>query len=238
MDNVKIFTDKSELAKAAAKDAIKTLKSAIAEYGEAVWLLAGGTTPEAAYAVIAQKHLDAIDWSRVTFTIGDERIAPLNSPDSNWHTAEKILLKHIPKASFLRPESEKSAENGAGEYEKLLAHLPKTAGGLPRFDLVWLGMGEDGHTLSLFPNHTDFQPTKNLVIPVYNSPKPPDDRISLTLPALVGAQHTVILTSGSSKSDAIKSALQPTNDLPIAQAARITHATWYIDQAAAKSLPK
>lgn len=229
-----VFANKQEVAEAAAGDAIITLSKAIAQHEIVTWVLAGGTTPETAYRIIAAKYLTAIDWSHVTFVIGDERIAPNDSPDSNWHTAEEALLKQLPQATFLRPTSEESAESGAGEYAKKLATLPKTDNGLPRFDLVWLGMGEDGHTLSLFPNHPDFATTDQLVIPIHNSPKPPADRISLTLAGLGGAHHTIILATGSGKAEILKDAMQPTSDLPVAQAARTTNAMWFLDQDAAK----
>jgi 6-phosphogluconolactonase len=234
MNNVMIFSNKQDVAEAAAGDTIITLSKAIAQHGNVTWVLAGGTTPEAAYRIIAAKYLAAIDWSHVTIVIGDERIAPFDSTDLNWHVAQEALLQYLPQATFLRPASEESAENGAGEYAKKLATLPKTDDGLPRFDLVWLGMGEDGHTLSLFPNHPDFKPTDQLVIPVRNSPKPPADRISLTLTALRGARHTIIMATGPGKAEILKDAMQPTSDLPVAQAARITNAMWYFDEDAAK----
>lgn len=236
MDTVNIFPDKTALAHAAASDAIDTLQQAIDTHGSATWVLAGGTTPEAAYGIIASTYLEDVDWSKVTILIGDERIAPLDSPESNWHQAEQLLLKHIPQATLLRPKSNETAESGAGEYQKQLASLVKNQAGLPRFDLVWLGMGEDGHTLSLFPNHPDFAPTDQLVIPVHDAPKPPADRLSLTLAALQNSQKTLILSSGNGKAKILEAALSPTSDLPIAQAARLTHANWYVDQAAAELL--
>lgn len=236
MRPLEIFPDKHALAESAAAHAVTTLQNAVAQHGTATWVLTGGTTPELAYRLLADHYLGQLDWSKVTFIMGDERIAPLNSPDSNWHMAEQLLLKHIPQATFLRPVSNQTAEVGAGEYRGQLSHLPQR-NGLPRFDLVWLGMGEDGHTLSLFPNHPDFTPTEQLVIPVHHSPKPPADRITLTLAALSGAQTTVILASGNGKANAVALAMQPSSSLPIAQAARLTHALWFLDQAAARLIP-
>lgn len=233
--NVEVFPDQHTLAQAAVRHAITTLSQAISKYGNATWVLAGGSTPKLAYELLASSHLDTIDWSRVTFVMGDERIAPLDSPDSNWHVAEQAFLQHIPHATFLRPRSDTSAESGAGEYKKTLSLLPKI-NGFPRFDLVWLGMGEDGHTLSLFPNHPDFQPTPQLVIPVHHSPKPPVNRLTLTLAALRGAQTTIILAAGDNKAAAVKQAMKSDDISPIAQAAHLTHATWFVDQAAAKLL--
>lgn len=236
MDTVQIFPNKLALAEAVAADTIAALKQAVQNNGTATWVLAGGSTPQAAYEIIARSYLKAINWAKVVVVLGDERIAPLDSPDSNWHQIEQVLLKYIPQATLLRPNSNETAESGAGEYEKQLAKLPKNSDGLPRFDVTWLGMGEDGHTLSLFPDHPDFLSTDHLVIPVHHSPKPPANRLSFSLTVLQGSEKTLILASGKDKSTALASALSPTSDLPIAQAARLTSASWYVDQAAAALL--
>lgn len=235
MNSIEIFADTHALARAAVDTTIATLREAITEYGAATWVLTGGTTPALAYQLLAEQSLDQIDWSHVTIIMGDERIVPLDSPDSNWHMAEQVLLKRIPQATFLRPLSDQTAEIGAGEYATQLAALPQHKG-LPRLDLVWLGMGEDGHTLSLFPHHPGLISTNQLVIPIHSSPKPPSDRFTLTFAALGGAQKTIILAAGESKAEAVKQALQPDSTLPIAQAARLTHAAWLIDEAAARLL--
>jgi 6-phosphogluconolactonase len=228
--DVRVFQTKIELAEAAASHAIATLNSTIQKQGHATWVLAGGTTPELAYQIIADNYLGAVDWSKVTFIMGDERIAPLDSPQSNWHAAETILLRHIPHATFLRPHSDVAAEQGAGEYDQIIAGLPKNNTGLPQLDLVWLGMGEDGHTLSLFPHHPGLGATDRYVIPIHNSPKPPADRISLTFAALRGAVECVIMASGSSKAHALKQ-IKNGVDLPVARAATYpAHTTWLVDR--------
>lgn len=236
MNSLQIFENKQDLANEAAKRAVDILQEATLQYGSATWVLAGGTTPELAYKVIATTYLDSLDWSKVMFVMGDERIAPLTSSDNNWHAAEAALLRHIPDATFLRPKSDQSAEVARDDYIMQLESLPKNASGQPRLDLVWLGVGEDGHTLSLFPGHPDFTQTDRLVAAVHNSPKPPSNRISLTLHALMSAEHCDILAAGEGKADALSQALQPDNLLPIAQAARATSASWLIDTTAASRL--
>lgn len=236
MDSLKIFPDKQHLAQAVAQATISSLAQAIQKYGHATWVLAGGTTPEAAYRIIAQNYLGTVDWPHVTILIGDERIAPLTSPDSNWHIAEQILLHALPAATLLRPRSNQTAEDAADDYSRQLAQLPLTANGYPRLDVVWLGMGEDGHTLSLFPGHPDSYAT-GLVVPVRNSPKPPSERITLTFEALHGAQTTYILAAGQGKAAVIQQAIRsPMSQLPIAKAAHITRAEWYLDIPAASLL--
>lgn len=227
------FTSKQLLAKAAAEHAVATLNAAIATKGSAIWVLAGGSTPMQAYQYITEHLIGDLDWSKVTFLIGDERSGPLDGPDNNWHAIHQAFLHHIPKTSQHRPATDQPTNQAAGDYATQITALlqqPNTT-----FDLVWLGMGPDGHTLSLFPGHENDLTANSLVIPIYNSPKPPSERISLTLVALAHATTTVILAAGNDKADAVQQAQQSDCSLPIAQAARITNALWMIDAAAASA---
>lgn len=233
MSTVQVFNDKTELAESAAKQSTNILRSAIDTYGAATWVLAGGSTPLLAYKIIASNYPDAVDWSKVTVIIGDERIGALDSPDNNWHTIDEIIGK-LP-TDKLRPLSDLTAEDAAANYNQKLSALPKADNNLPRLDLVWLGVGEDGHTLSLFPRHESLLPSADLVIPVHNSPKPPSDRISLSLRALQGTQHALILAAGADKKEAVAAAQKNIN-LPIALACSIieTHEgkdEWLVDKA-------
>ncbi|MDB5176654.1 MAG: 6-phosphogluconolactonase, 6-phosphogluconolactonase [Candidatus Saccharibacteria bacterium] len=235
MSNVQIFDDKSLLAEEVATQTIAILTGAIEQQGRAVWVLAGGSTPLLAYKIIAEKYHDAIDWKNITLLIGDERIGPLDGPDNNWHAIEQVL--GVLPTNNIRPRSDHSAEYAASSYLQQLQSLPTNKGGLPRLDLVWLGVGNDGHTLSLFPGHDSILPTRQLVIPVHDSPKPPADRISLSLRALSGAKSAMIIASGADKQSAI-SAAQRGGYSPIALAAGIidTHdgkVSWLLDRDAA-----
>ena len=235
MSTMQLFDDKTSLAYAAARQAVNILHATIEKKGRAVWVLAGGSTPLLAYKIIAGEYRDALDWTKVTVIIGDERIGPLDNPDNNWHTIDQVL--GVLPTSKIRPRSDHSAEYAASSYQQQLQSLPKTSSGLPCLDLLWLGVGEDGHTLSLFPQHPGILPTNRLVIPVHDSPKPPADRISLSLRALTGAKSAMILTSGTDKQPAVTAALHNGHS-PIALAAGIieTHkgkVDWFIDYDAA-----
>lgn len=235
MSAIRTFEDKDQLASAAAKAATDILWASINKYDQATWVLAGGSTPLAAYRVIATGYQSAIDWSKVTLMLGDERIGALDGPNNNWHAINRILAT-LP-ARKLRPKSNLPIEEAAADYERYLSLIAKTDNGLPRLDLVWLGVGDDGHTMSLFPNHESMFPSGNLIIPVRNSPKPPRERISFSLRALQGAQNAMVLASGSEKRDAVRGALSGNNS-PVALAANIieTHegnVTWFIDNDAA-----
>lgn len=225
--NTQTFDSPIAVAEEAARSTIELLAQAIKQNGVATWVLAGGSTPNFAYSILADQYLEALDWSKVTFIIGDERIGPLDGPDNNWQLIEELFLQHIPEATFLRPKSDLSAEQAAADYASKLASVSS-------FDVTWLGMGPDGHTLSLFPGHENFDPADTRsVVPVHDSPKPPEDRISLTLHALTKSQTIIILATGESKREALSDALQPESSLPIAQAARLVPATlWLLDEAA------
>lgn len=237
MTDIKLHSDQQNLARAVAEKSIAIMRQAIADNGQCIWVLAGGSTPQLAYQVIADEHLDAVDWSRVTILIGDERIAPLDSDDSNWHQAEQALLHHIPEARLLRPRSDQTLDVAVNHYQQTVDSLPKGRSDAPHFDLVWLGVGEDGHTLSLFPGSPNLDNTTDLVLPVDDSPKAPAERLTLGSSALGDTANLLILASGHSKLSAITSAL--TNDaLPIGQIARLAAKSdakveWHLDGQAA-----
>lgn len=232
MNDVQVFDDGTGLAEAVAKQTCDALKAAIREYGSATWVLAGGSNPLLAYKVIAEQYTDALGWSLVTMIMGDERIGPSDGPDNNWHQIDQIL-GHLPAKKII-PNSDQSAEDAAAEYESHIAKLPHGENGVPRLDIVWLGMGADGHTLSLFPAHSSILPSSQLVTAVHNSPKPPSDRISLTLRTMQGAAIIMIVAMGSDKQPAVTNAIKG-GHTPIALVSNIvaTHrgkVSWFIDK--------
>jgi len=242
MADVRIEPDVQTVAELAAAEAWRVLTNVLAEHGEAVWVLAGGTAPTAAYQVLAQKYMSRVDWSRVYVLIGDERCVPAESPDSNWGQITKLLLDPlgIPAKNRLAPPIElASPELAAQKYAETLSLLPKAPNGAPRLDLVWLGVGEDGHTMSLFPGRPEAN-SHELVVAVHESPKPPADRITLTLAALGGVQVCSVLATGAGKATAIGRALQEDLTVPAARVAkRITETggkvTWMLDTQASAS---
>jgi 6-phosphogluconolactonase len=235
-----IFSTPQELAQAAADEAVRQLQKAIEMYGSATWVIAGGSSPLAAYRILAETALEALDWSKVHIVIGDERCVSFDSPDSNWTQAETVFLNKLSLSPLsLRPETDLPAEEAADRYQQHLQQLPQVRPGLPRLDHVWLGMGEDGHTLSLFPDHpSSQQETDRLAIAVHDSPKPPPDRISLTFRALQGAKSCLIMAAGAAKAPVVARINAGDQDLPVARAAGVIEAgggevTWLLDVAAA-----
>lgn len=233
--DAEVYEDQDAVSKAAAQYAVDVLQESVEDFGRATWVLAGGSTPMAAYRHIVAEHSTALDWSKVHLIIGDERCVPFDHPDSNWGAIMQVLdTLDIPQGNLITPTSITTPKTAAIEYENLIEAIPV-------FDLVWLGLGEDGHTLSLFPGHDTDLSSERLVIPVLDSPKPPSTRITLTLKALERARHCYILASGAGKADVVSLALAGDKHLPVARAA-LTIAeqgavTWLIDEAAALPQP-
>jgi 6-phosphogluconolactonase len=172
--------------------------------------------------------------------MGDERCVPVTDPDSNWGQAAAALLDHVPvpASHLLRPQGELGAEEAAGAYQAALAELPPAPGGAPRLEVVWLGVGEDGHCLSLFPGRPELEVTVRLVVGVHDSPKPPPDRVSLTLAALAGVERLLVLAAGAAKAEPVARARAGDDRLPITRAVAAVRAaggsvTWLLDRAAA-----
>jgi len=240
-ERVQVVEGPGELAEAAARAAMADLEAAVEAYGTATWVLTGGSTPAAAYRRLAAHDLRAgVEWDRVRVAMGDERCVPPDHPDSNWGQAAAALLDHVPVPAhhLLRPQGELGAEPAADAYQATLAALPAAPGGAPRLEVVWLGVGEDGHCLSLFPGRPEVEVGDRLVVPVHDSPKPPPDRVSLTLAALAGTERLLVLAAGAGKAGAVARARAGDDRLPVTRAVAAVRSaggsvTWLLDRAAA-----
>lgn len=251
MSRVEVVAGVGELAETAARLALADLETAVDAHGTCTWVLTGGGTPQGAYRRLARHDLrDSVEWGRVRVAMGDERCVPPGDPESNWGQAAAALLDHVPLADDqrLRIRVELGAEQAAADYEAVLNRLPRgdrrVAGRpgpeVPRFDLIWIGVGPDGHCLSLFPGRPEIEVADRLVVPVHGAPKPPPDRVSLTLAALAGAERLVVLAAASGKAEAVARARAGDPDLPITRAvAAVERAggtvTWLLDRRAASA---
>ena len=181
--------------------------------------LAGGETPRRCYELLREVQLD---WKHVQVYFGDERCLPSGDSHRNDSMAHAALLGHvaIPSGNVHAIPAERGAQVAAVDYARLLQQV------LP-LDLVLLGMGEDGHTASLFPDNpaTDLH---DIVVPVFNAPKPPAERVSLGMAALNSASEKIFLVAGKEKRDALAHIARG-EPLP---AARVRRAEWHIDRAA------
>jgi 6-phosphogluconolactonase len=169
-------------------------------------VLAGGRTPRALYARLAREKYD---WSRVEIFFSDERCVPPDHPDSNFRMARETLLSSV-RARVHRMHGETCDAAGYEEELRLVF-----GDGLPSFDLVFLGMGADGHTASLFPGDPALEETQRLVAKVA---RPDHQRLTLTLPVLAASKLAVFLVSGAEKREALRRVLAG-DDLPAARVA-------------------
>jgi 6-phosphogluconolactonase len=171
-------------------------------------VLTGGSSPRRAYELAAERDSD---WSAATVWFGDERCVPPDHADSNYGMAEDALLARLTaRPEVLRMEGELGPEAGAGGYE---AEVRARLGGEPRWDLLLLGLGPDGHVASLFPGKPEVQERSRLAVGVpLAGMEPQVPRISLTLPAINAARAVVLLVTGERKADAVARAFGPAPD--------------------------
>jgi 6-phosphogluconolactonase len=207
-----VFDTPEAVAAAAAVDIAESIRG-----GSRTLVLAGGTTPRRCYELLAGLE---VEWGRVTVLFGDERCVPASHPDSNYRMAREALLDHVAPASVHRIPGELGPDEAAAAYARVVA-------GLAPLDLVVLGVGEDGHTASLFPGDPALS-AKGWAVGVHNSPKPPPERVSLTLQALRGAHRVIILATGAGKAQAV--AMAKRQEVP---SGMIAGAIWLLDRAAA-----
>jgi 6-phosphogluconolactonase len=196
--------DAEAVAERAADAVERLIAAALRERDVCHVALAGGSTPERCHELLAERD---VDWSRVHVWEGDERCVPPDHEDANWLMIRRSLLDHVdvPVAQQHRMPGERGPDEGAALYED---ELRRVVGAEPVLDLVMCGMGPDGHTLSLFPGHDEVGERERLVVGVDDSPKPPPERITFTLPLVEMARRTMLLAAGASKQEALSAALE------------------------------
>ncbi len=182
-------------------------------------VLTGGTTPRLLYGMLAGMP---VEWGRVSLLFGDERCVPPTHPESNYRMAKETLLNRIDAGAVLRIPGELGAEEAAELYDAAVGRMQP-------LDLVLLGIGEDGHCASLFPGHPALDAT-GWAVPVHDAPKPPPDRVSLTLGCLRNARRVIFLVTGKAKAEAFRKALA--GEVP---AGMVPGAEWLVDFEAAAS---
>jgi 6-phosphogluconolactonase len=226
-----IVANPAELARVFA-DRFTSAARRVQTDGRALSLvLPGGSVAQAFLPVVAEA---SVDWALVDVFWGDERAVRPDHPESNYRLADELLLGRVAigRARVHRmPADGADLDAGARAYE---AELVRVLGDPPRFDVVLLGVGPDGHVCSLFPAHPALQETSRRVVAVTDSPKPPSRRLTLTLAALEGAD-IYIAAFGAAKAEVVREALTtPTSPLPVARAARAgKRAVFMLDRDAA-----
>jgi 6-phosphogluconolactonase len=236
---IEIFPTPDALADAVARHIVARSARAIGMGGRFTLVLSGGSTPRAAYSRLASHHLASrVKWRNVHVLWGDERCVPPDDPRSNYRMAKEVLLDRVPiqPRHIHRIRGEGFPEDAAEEYERVLRDLRQGHGPL---DLVLLGLGEDGHTASLFPGQTVVHEKGRWVLAT-PSPDTMMWRVTLTPPVINEARNVTFVVSGESKAARLQEVLQgPVDpDLLPAQAIQPIKGplTWMVDQAAASRL--
>lgn len=241
--NVVVVSDAAALAQEAARRFVSLAEAEIAERGRFTVSLSGGSTPRALFQLLTQPpHVTSIDWDRVHVFWGDERTVPPDDPQSNYRMAREALLDHvpIPPTQVHRILAENEPADAARRYAETLAEVFELEPGeVPEFGLMLLGIGADGHTASLFPGTRALDETERLVVENV-VPQLDTVRITLTVPVLTQARHTIVLAAGPDKAEAIQRAIEGPYD-PMQTPAQFVRKSvgeviWLLDEAAAAKL--
>jgi 6-phosphogluconolactonase len=243
---VQVFPDPEFVARAAADAVMEAATRASDRSGRFLVALSGGSTPRALYHHLASPgYSDRMPWDAFHVYWGDERCVPPTDPDSDYRMAKETLLDHvpIPPGRIHRISGEDPPDRAAEDYERLLRRsfgVPEGPAGLEdgaRFDLVLLGMGEDGHTASLFPGTGSVNETQRWAIRV-EADVSPRNRVSLTVPVLNAAARKLFLVTGVGKAPTLSRVLEGPRDPDLLPAQAIEDAEWFVDAAAASMLSR
>jgi 6-phosphogluconolactonase len=247
-DQVEIFDEASKLTRGAAERFVLLAAKAVEEHGVFSVALSGGSTPKALYQLMAADPAirSKVQWSKVHMFFGDERHVPPDHNDSNFRMADEAMIQalsseqlHLHRVLAELP----SAAEAAAEYEADLREFfePRglLEGGFPRFDLIFLGMGPDGHTASLFPNSSGLNEKTRWVVANWVE-KFQTDRITMTFPVLNAAAEVIVFVAGPEKASLLAEVLDPSTagtEYPVQKVKpRNGLKRWMIDAAAAGAI--
>jgi len=238
---VHTYPDLTALNQAAATYWVEQATQAIAQRAAFHVALTGGSTPQPLYRLLATPEVaNKLDWNCVHIYIGDERYVPHDHPDSNYGMVKACMLDQIaipPENLHPIPTQYEQAHDAAADYAEVLSSIASKTEQVPELDLIMLGMGEDGHTASLFPGTDILQVTDKTVAAVYVE-KLASWRVSMTYPTLNRAKQVMVLVSGEGKADILAHILQKDSETlyPIQSVSPAGEMHWFLDQAAAGKL--
>jgi 6-phosphogluconolactonase len=241
---IRIFKDRLALATALSSHVAQAAQASLLANGRFCVALSGGSLMEIIAPVLSTNPLrDRIDWSAWRIFWVDERWVPPSSPDSNFCLARRLLLSRVgvPGEHIHAMDDSKSPDETARACEAIIRRtLHVETGVFPRFDLVLLGLGEDGHVASLFPGHPALQESRRWVVPVFDAPKPPPVRVTMTLPVINHARRVAFVAAGYGKAGIVGRVLQPIDEDSEIPAQRVNpvhgERRWFLDEQACSSL--
>lgn len=240
---IHIFNDLEDLSRAAANLFIKQAEQSISERTRFLVALNGGSTPNLLFQLLATDEHEKADWSKVHVFWGDERCVPPDDASSSYGQARDILLSHvlIPDVNIHRIKGELGPVEASKEYSLLLKKSASPPLQWPRFDLVYLGMGEDGHTASLFPGSPVDVTEPTMPVTAHYQDRPAN-RVTLTPIVFNSARMIVFMATGEKKAKPLAEVLSDRYNPAQYPAQRIDptdgRLIWLVDKAAASMLPK
>jgi len=244
---VELFANGMEIARRAAADVVRIAGDATSARGVFSIALSGGSTPKVLYALLAEHPSlrNSLPWDKMKVFFGDERHVGPGHADSNFQMATDAMLSKVPlrpdQVHRIKGEYPDTAQ-AAAEYEEMIRReFGLQAGAFPRFDLILLGMGSEGHTLSLFPGTKALNETRRIVTSNWVG-KLCADRVTLTAAAANNAANVIFMITGADKACALKSVLegpQEPDQLPAQMIQPANgHLSWLVDEAAGSMLSK
>ncbi|KAK4351013.1 hypothetical protein RND71_030326 [Anisodus tanguticus] len=263
---VQVFDSEEELAVSLAKYTADLSEKFCKERDAFTVVVSGGSLIKSLRKLVEPPYIDSIDWSKWHVFWVDERVVPKDHPDSNYLLAYDAFLSKafvfrqymdfnavmthcvipIPAGHVYAINDALSAEGAADDYETCLKHLVKSnvvdiskESGFPRFDVMLLGMGPDGHVASLFPGHPLVREKEKWVTFIKDSPKPPLDRITFTFPVINSSVNIALVVAGAGKADVVHQSLgdsKSSNLLPVQMVSPEGELVWFLDKAAASKL--
>lgn len=240
---IHIFKDVEELSRAAADIFVQQSADSIAERSRFLVALNGGSTPNRLFQLLATEYREKVDWSKVHVFWGDERCVSVDDPGSSYRQARDLLLSHVPLpgANVHRIEGELGPVEASKEYSFTLKEFASPPLEWPRFALVYLGMGEDGHTASLFPGSPVDVSGPTMPVTAHYQDRPAD-RVTLTPAVFNSARMIVFMATGEKKADTLAQVLSDRLNPAQYPAQRIQpkdgRLIWLVDEAAASKVPE
>lgn len=234
--SARVCADLDALSHAAIQECVRVATEAAGARGKCLIALSGGRTPERAYKIWAANYRDKMPWAKTHFFFGDERFVPESDEKSNYRMAFRALFQNAPvPAENIHPivTNFANADEAARAYERVLREYISDAG--PSFDVLFLGLGVEGHTASLFPDSPALREEKRWAMGV-RAPAEPPVRITLTFPVLRRARETYFLVAGADKQEIVaklrRGAPEEVAKLPVAMLKSEGEEIWFLDKAA------
>ncbi len=238
MDRIfKIFTSPEELAEVFARDLVNQIIKAEKKQKPFTISLSGGSTPEILYSILADKYTKSADWKQIHFFWGDERCVPPDSSESNYGMAYRIFLSkiEIPEKNIHRIRGEENSEKEAARYSGEIMRYTSRRSELPKFDVIILGIGDDGHTASIFPGSLYILKSERICEAVVH-PVSGQERVTITGKVINNADSVFFLVTGENKSNIIRQIFKKeavSEDFPAAYIVPVHgRSEWWLDEKA------